>query len=366
MMPARFRPPPVLTGAMSARLDLLRLLLVLQVLLGHYAMIAYPPFPSLDPGRAADLFVGAYRLVTRFGGEAAFVFVGISGFLLGPRLVEIGLGQPGGGAGAFLKARLIRIYPTLVAALLLTAACDLIGIGVLGAEPLYRVVPTYDAVARLSWAAALGNLLSLQPVFADAFGSNGPLWTLGYIVQFYLVGALLAVALRFRRWAAAALLAGLLGAGFAIEPQWSLLLCTWLGCAIMRWFPARNRIGGWLGLMLGLTCLVIGNLLPDGPDVIAAGLAGMAWLAAVQAPLGTAAPDRLPRPLAALGAASYALYAFHYPIAMLLYAALLPLWPEPGLGFRLAWPVLAAGPAVALAIGWQALLARWLPRRIAA
>lgn len=364
MQPARFKQPPPFSAAASTRLDLLRLFLIAQVMLGHFAMIAYPTFGQLDLHRMADLFVALYRLVTRFGGEAAFVFVGISGFLLGPRLLAIGLRQSDAPTiPAFLRARLRRIYPTLVAALLLTALCDWTGVYQLGGEQFYRRVASYDAVARLTWQAALGNLLSLQPAFAGAFGSNGPLWTLGYIVEFYVIGAVLAGVMRIDKRLALVLLAGLMGLGLVWYPQWSLLLGAWLGCALMRWFPARSASAGWTCLGLGLGSFVLSNLVSDGLDVILAALAALLWLAALQCEQLPLRLVRLPAPLARTNAASFALYAFHFPLAILLYVILAPWFDLNGLGFRLAWPMLAAVPGLALALAWQRALAVLLPER---
>ena len=56
------------------------------------------------------------------------------------------------------------------------------------------------------------------------------------------------------------------------------------------------------------------------------------------------------------GSASFALYAFHFPLAMLLLASIAPHADLSGLAFRLLWPLLAAAPAIAIAIGWHAAL----------
>lgn len=351
------RAPAPLHPAASGRLDLLRLLLIAQVMLGHYAMIAFPPFPALELGRPADIYVAGFRLLTRFGGEAAFVFVCISGFLLAPRLLATALGQPGAEpVSAFLFARLRRIYPTLIAAIALTALCDWIALTRLGAEPLYRTAMTYDAGAAFNWVSALGNALSLQPTFAGAFGSNGPLWTLGYIVQFYCTAALLAASLR-RAWPLAAGLGiAIVVAGLVWRPEWSLLFLCWLGCGAMRWFPAHTSIQGIVLAAAGLVLFVLANLAPDPVAVIPAGLAGAAWLGAVLAPsVGQSAASR-PATLARLSEASFALYAFHFPLAMLLLASIAPHADLSGLAFRLLWPLLAAAPAIAIAIGWHAAL----------
>lgn len=355
------KPPATFTSAASRRLDLLRLALIAQVILGHYAMAAFPVIPSLDWSEPADSFVGIYRLITRFGGEAAFVFVCISGFLLVPRLLASGLQQPGAAPiGTFLSARLIRIYPTLIAAIALTAICDLAAIKWLQAEPLYRVAPSYDAVAALNWTAALGNLLSLQPTLSGAFGSNGPLWTLGYIVQFYCLGALLARCLQQGPRFALGILVGLLIAGFALRPEWALLLLSWLGCGLLRWFPARG--GKWAaGLAVaGLTLFVLANLLPDPVSILAAGAAGAAWLSALQYTTAAEVDRPLPATLQRIAGASFPLYAFHFPLALFVLAALSPQVDTSGLGFRLVWPFVALAPALAMSLIWQRLLDRRL------
>lgn len=358
--------PPVLPSAASTRLEALRLFLVAQVMLGHYAMIAYPPFPTLNLSDWADLYVAGYRLVTRFGGEAAFVFVCISGFLLGPRLLASGLNRPGSDPiPQFLKARLRRIYPTLLAAIALTAACDMIAVHLLKAEPLYRRAASYDAIAALNWQAALGNVLSLQPTFSHAFGSNGPLWTLGYIVQFYCAAALLAGCLKRGRLLAGIALAAMLAAGFAWHPEWALLFLCWLGCGAVRRLPVRNRNWGWALLVIGLAAFVAANLMPDPVSVLAAGAAGFCWLAGIQAPLSTREPCTLPKVLDRIAQASFPLYAFHFPLAMLLLAAIGNTIDHAGLVFRIAWPIAAAIPALFLAMVWQKVLPVLLrePRR---
>ncbi len=349
--------PPPFGQAASARLEALRLFLVAQVMLGHFAMIAFPPIPSLNLSILADQYVAMYRLLTRFGPEAAFVFVCISGFLLGPRLLATGLKLPGSDTILhFLISRLRRIYPTLLVAIALTALCDLLAIRFLDAEPLYRQAASYDAVAALTWSAALGNVLSLQPTLAGAFGSNGSLWTLGYIVQFYCAAALLAFCLQRSRLLAGIVLGLQLIAGFAWHPEWSLLFLCWLGCGAVRWLPIRSRIAGWSLLLLGFIALVISNLLAYPSSVLVAGIAAICWLAAIQAPLFASGHGRLPAMLDRIAQASFPLYAFHFPIAMLLLALIGPVLQLDSLGFRLAWPLMAAAPALILALTWQKVL----------
>lgn len=370
-----YRPPPEFSRAASVRLDLLRLVLVAQVVLGHVAGIAYPRFAELDLARLADRFVLVWRMVTRFGIQAAVVFICISGFFLGPRLLEAVVKVPGAQPiGAFLLARLRRIYPTLIIALALTLACDLVGQALPGGEAIYRRTPPYDFTPydfteMLTLPVALANLLSLQPTFSPAFGSNGPLWTLGYIVQFYVAAAALAAAFGRSSRLGLALLAVLLGAGLVWKPEWGLLFGCWLACGMMRWWPARSARSGLAALLGAGGLIVAANLLGALHDpllsawisVLFSGLAGALLLFAVQAPYAGQGPLRLPRPLAALNQASYPVYALHYPVLVLVFTALLPHWDGASLSFRLAFPALALALVLVLAFVWQAALERLLP-----
>ena len=101
---------------------------------------------------------------------------------------------------------------------------------------------------------------------------------------------------------------------------------------------------------------MLANLAPDPLAVVPAGLAGAAWLGAVLAPpVGPSAASR-PAALARLSETSFPLYAFHFPLAMLLLASITPHTDPSGLAFRLLWPLLAAASAIAIALGWQAVL----------
>ena len=93
------------------------------------------------------------------------------------------------------------------------------------------------------------------------------------------------------------------------------------------------------------------------------GCAGALFLIGATARLAPGGPERLPAWLGRLNAASFPLYAFHYPLALLLYVALLPRVDADALGFRLAWPVLAFAASLAVALPFQAALERWQKAR---
>lgn len=354
-----WRPPHPFKPTASARLDMLRLLMVAQVAFGHYAQIGYPPIPALDLHKMSDLFVAVYRLVIRFGGQAAFVFICISGFFLVPRLIAAGLRVPEAEPiGQFLRRRLRRIYPTLVVAVVLTLVCDQIGVGWLGAEEFYRRFGAYDAVAALNWRSALGNLLSLQPNWSGAFGSNGPLWTLGYIVQFYGVGAALAALFRRSAVLALAVTGGVFLFALLTAPIWVLVFGCWLGCALIRWSKPPAKRGAWACLAGGVILFVAANRMPVPLGIVACGLASGLWLHALNGALPQGRLMRMPLLLERLNSASYALYAFHYPLAVLAFVVAAPFVDPDGLLFRVIWPMMAFLLAVVVAIPWQGVSRR--------
>ncbi|PVX86515.1 acyltransferase family protein [Paraburkholderia unamae] len=90
-------------------------------------------------------------------------------------------------ARQFWLRRFVRIYPVLLAALLLTLAADTISL---------TLLPVSHKINEIGAHAFFVNLLSLQGVAGKTYGSNGALWTLSLEVQFYLLYPLLFAARR--------------------------------------------------------------------------------------------------------------------------------------------------------------------------
>ncbi|CAB3718012.1 acyltransferase family protein [Paraburkholderia rhynchosiae] len=85
-------------------------------------------------------------------------------------------------AGNFWVRRFTRIYPVLLAALLLTLALDWFSL---------QLPPVSHKIREIGLQAFLVNLFSLQGVAGKTYGSNGALWTLSLEVQFYAIYPLL-------------------------------------------------------------------------------------------------------------------------------------------------------------------------------
>nr|WKF56006.1 hypothetical protein HUO10_000450 [Paraburkholderia busanensis] len=84
--------------------------------------------------------------------------------------------------GNFWVRRFARIYPVLLAALVLTLALDWFSL---------QLPPVSHKIREIGWQAFLVNLFSLQGVAGKTYGSNGALWTLSLEVQFYAIYPLL-------------------------------------------------------------------------------------------------------------------------------------------------------------------------------
>ena len=82
----------------------------------------------------------------------------------------------------YLYRRFLRIYPVLIAALILTFIFDSIS---------QHYVPNFYKFQSLSLDTFLGNLFAVQGLLTTTFGSNGPLWSLSIEIQLYIFYLLL-------------------------------------------------------------------------------------------------------------------------------------------------------------------------------
>jgi peptidoglycan/LPS O-acetylase OafA/YrhL len=125
-----------------------------------------------------------------WGSAGVPIFFVISGYCIHRGTARKLLANPAApfNTGNFLMRRFARIYPVLLAALLLTFAFDTLS---------RSYTPVSSKIGVLDLHLFIVNLFSLQGVAGRTFGSNGALWTLSLEVQFYLVYPLL-IALRRR------------------------------------------------------------------------------------------------------------------------------------------------------------------------
>jgi peptidoglycan/LPS O-acetylase OafA/YrhL len=246
----------------------------------------------------------------------------VSGYVIHRRSAkQLSSGALAFSSSRFYLRRLIRIYPTFFAAILLTFLCD----------RLTRGIVEHYQLGDTSWWTMLSNVAALQGVLAPPFGSNGPLWSLAIEIQFYVVYPL-ALALRSRIGAGHMLLAALgltiLGYvtlernGIVAFPQY--YLSWWLGAYLADREAEAMPLPVWWpmlpSVLIPLGCYFSSTHAPFPAFVCwATGCAPvLAWLVQLRTPLAMAET-----PLHRIGHFSYSIYAAHLPLLVLANALLL-------------------------------------------
>lgn len=334
----------------SVWLDVFRVLLLAQVVLGHIAALGLPDVGDLPQGTMLYAVGFPFKLVTRFGPQAAVLFIFVSGYLVGGSLLQSRLAGHRVSLASFLSRRVFRIVPTLLAALALTAVLDGAAIYLFGYNQIYAGYRQYDMVDAFNLTTFIGNMLGLQPTLVQSFGSNGPLWTLGYIVQFYVVGYVLIVWASRRSWAM--VLAGMLVlAVIPLRLEWVLFFAVWFVGAAWRMVPWRLPALPSLGLAISL--LILANLWSSPFAAFCLAVSGCAFIAwtrstDLQTPPWLVAISRRAAEL------SYPAYAVHFPVAMILNAWLLAgnTASTPVMFFLFAILVCSATMIVSTALTW--------------
>jgi peptidoglycan/LPS O-acetylase OafA/YrhL len=257
-----FRRKPVeLTPQLCATLDFLRWTSALAVLIGHVRIFLFPPLESIAH---AGVGLKAFYLVTGFGNQAVMLFFVLSGFLVGGRAVEK-LSQGTFRMGDYLADRISRLYPVLIASLVLTAVLDTAGIGWLHDAnryetdfPMLRGLVNYDLRQQFSLGTFLANLFMLQGIATLPFGTNGPLWSLSMEFWYYILFPLLLLPF-FQgcaklRWKSIGFLVPVLVLLAVNGPDYYALFLVWLlGVAARRVsFSFRNSTMAFVLLLIAL------------------------------------------------------------------------------------------------------------------
>ncbi len=255
------------------------------------------------------------------GRGAVIVFFLLSGYLI-TQSVRRNIARRGRfDAMEYVTARLARIYPPLIGALLLTGLVWIVihGAGLAGAVSYGLPGDLYKV--RDSFSIAPDDLLSALFMQAGFVAADGSLWTL-YLEAHLYTAILVFAAWRMPNWGARILclvagVAGLYAMRFAIP-----LACIWfIGAAFALW-PMGRKAGVAIAAAGALASLAIAVLRPDLfgllMDTRLGEWAQVAPSLAIAA-LIFAAPPRwhCPRAWARTGDFSYSLYVIHWPLMML-------------------------------------------------
>jgi len=173
----------------SRLLDLLKILLLFQVMLGHSIGLVVPSFNDINAETLLDYSLLFYKLLFSFGALSAYIFIFLSGFFTS----KIFLKDEKISFISVLQKRIVRIYPIFIFAIVVTLVLDYIGVLLFNYDLYLRNGMNYNVVDHYTLNIFILNLLSLQPTLTETIGSNGPLWTLGYLVQFFVLGVIIKI-----------------------------------------------------------------------------------------------------------------------------------------------------------------------------
>lgn len=256
------------------QLEAIKSTLLIAVVLGHVSAVALPRLSQLSDFSADVVVILAFKAVAAFGREAAYLFVFFSGFATAHHYQQ----RTRSNAASSTLKRIRRLYPLYIYALAATWVLDAVGNAF---APAYyaNVFPfPHIAAKNESTATLVCNLAMLQPTLCHSYGSNGPLWTIGYLMQFYLVGWILRAVIPdidkmpFVGGAIAIV------ACLALRVEWAALFTLWILGLQLRFYRTENsyRVGSCLLSM----AVVVGLLM--------AKLGGPFWSMLFMAPVGTA------------------------------------------------------------------------------
>ncbi|KWZ31506.1 acyltransferase family protein [Burkholderia anthina] len=362
------------TAPRNARIDLLRGVSILLVLLHHFN-IAY----SLrDTALARVLGWDTIHAIARNGNYGVTMFFTISGYLITSNARRRWGSLGALDVRAFYVSRVARIVPCL---LLLLALVN--GLAAAGVPIFTNHAPQGIAVSY--WLVNLASLTFWMNVLIGAYGwvnyALGVLWSLSVEEVFYLSFPLLCMALRrdtrlFAFWLLIAAIgpvyrythqgdeAGFLYAYFACFDGIAIGCCTALLAARARWRSLAAASVQWLAATL-MTALYLAWPIAEshvfGVSAMALGTA-ILLIGAHAEP--TSAHGRMLAPLRWSGRLSYELYLFH----LIVLGALRTFWPPSAthgdgkLALLVAYLALSAGVSAVVAHGYATPLDRFIKR----
>ena len=182
-----------MNNSFSTLLNFYRWISALLVVASHCRHLILVDYKNVEH---SNYFIKAIYFITGFGDEAVIIFFVISGFLVGGLTLDRWLKNIS--YLDYFAARFSRIYSVLIPALLIGGATDWIGSNFINKSEIYTNSSYYGTSSmgyvitnNLDPVIFFGNLLNLQGVSFSIWGSNGPLWSLGFEWWYYMIFALI-------------------------------------------------------------------------------------------------------------------------------------------------------------------------------
>lgn len=302
-------------------MNLFRILLMMQVIFGHLFTIALPKFSEVIHGPFLGLWVLIPKFLFKFGAESAYLFIFLSGFLVGGSLIIEKEKSNNINVKKFFAKRVSKIYPPLIFSLFLTLFIDYIGQDVFGYLYAYDKFGPISNVSHYGSIVFIGNLFSLQPTLITTYGSNSPLWTLGFIIQYYLIGAVIIKCTdsKFIRFTFVSIVFLFM---YFVNVEWALLFAVWFIGAWMRLYRFNFNMTKYkLILIIGVPVLfAIASFFRPIGSVFLSLFIGIVLCNVMYALTNIDRPENKYTLMASkLSNVSYPAYLIHLPIAFFIY-----------------------------------------------
>lgn len=286
------------------------------VAFGHALSLAFQRYPY-------DFAASPIRSIISYGADlgpaAVMLFFVISGYLVGGSVIERNNSFD---LFTYWANRFSRIYIALVPALALTIGLDSAAWALDSHNPIYTTgwAPPIAHPIFQSYTPKniLATLLSLESFIGDPFGSDRPLWSLGYEWAFYFI--LPAVGMLIRRAPRSNVGLWVLGAIAISVPMialhhiyMALFWMIWFAGALARQFARTVRTPAWVGMLGGGVALLAVLASPLADQRLTFPLIGIGFALFVACPqlLKYSLFGEWDRKLADM---SYSLYIVHLPV----------------------------------------------------
>lgn len=320
----------------TAFLDGLRGLASLYVLLHHARYVLHEGYSDgylKHPDSYSAIERTALYALSgfRWGHEAVLFFFVLSGFVIHLRYARQRIEKPQSEFDtiAFLRRRLRRLYPPLVAAIAVTFAIDSIGqamhLPIYAGDTPYRLINAWvHPDLRLETLA--GNLAFLMECYVPCYGTNAPLWSLKFEWWFYALYPAVWIVARRSVFVATIAIGGLKLLSLyptlcplrLAQQVFGMLLVWWIGALVAEAYARgmRNSLGA-----LGLAALPLPfMLLLKDRFFIPVELFAIAFAGVIGAGLWwrmSGGKLQVLDRLSWLGDMSYSLYVSHMPLLYL-------------------------------------------------
>ena len=283
----------------------------------------------------------AHAPSTNVGHQAVIIFFVLSGYLVGGGVIRA-LRKSTWSWKYYTLQRLTRLWTVLLPALLLTLALDALGRYFSGPNSIYSHRNELAEISgTLDPATFVGNLLFVQTILVDTFGTNGPLWSLANEFWYYVMFPLVVFAILsdsvIHRLATVMILGLII---YFIGFQITLYFVIWLMGAALEFPPrCRCRRAAQFGTYGSVFVFIVANvLLLKYPINLFASDLILAALFSICCYFILHATERATTNLyfvcsAFLSEMSYTLYLVHTPLLVFLSAILVGSWKRWPLDF---------------------------------